>query len=186
MIHYLNVLEMPRTFNPNPKHPAVAYLIRLHADIGGRILDNKRQAERLAADAVAVEAVIKMFDPEFNARAISARRRVTGNPWFKRGTLFRCALDALRDAGAPLTVRELTNAVLAVRGITDATDHQHEMLQQALRSSLENNVGKTVERAGEGIPMGRIVFLPKPSEAHGADFVHEDIIAPECDAANSP
>jgi hypothetical protein len=42
---------MPHSFKPYPKHPAVAYLIRLHADIGGRILDNKRQAERLAADA---------------------------------------------------------------------------------------------------------------------------------------
>src|SRR5580698_2899036 len=96
---------MPHSFKPYPKHPAVAYLIRLHADIGGRILDNKRQAERLAADAVAVEAVIKMFDPEFNARAISARRRVTGNPWFKRGTMFRAALDAMRAAQGPMTPR---------------------------------------------------------------------------------
>ena len=30
-----------------PQASAVAYLIRLHADIGGRILDNKREAERL-------------------------------------------------------------------------------------------------------------------------------------------
>jgi hypothetical protein len=37
--------------------------------------------------------------------------------------------------------------------MTDATERQHEMLQQALRSSLENNIGKTVERAAEGIPM---------------------------------
>jgi hypothetical protein len=64
-----------------------------------------------------------MFDPEFNARAISARRRVTGNPWFKRGTL-----------------------VLATKGIPDATAKQVEMLQQAVRSSLENHAGKTVER----------------------------------------
>jgi hypothetical protein len=144
---------MPRAFNPNPKHPAVAYLIRLHADIGGRILENRKEALRLAEDAKAVEAVIRMFDPEFNARAISARRRVTGNPWFKRGTLFRHAIDTLRTAVAPLTVRELADAVLAAKGITDATERQHEMLQQALRSSLENNVGKTVERAAEGIPM---------------------------------
>jgi hypothetical protein len=87
---------MPHTFKAHPKHPAVPFLIRLHADIGGRILENKRQAEKLATDAKAVESVLKMFDPEFNARAISARRRVTGNPWFKRGTLFRAALDALR------------------------------------------------------------------------------------------
>jgi hypothetical protein len=30
---------------------------------------------------------------------------------------------------------------------------QHEMLQQAVRSSLENHVGKTVEHVGEGSPM---------------------------------
>jgi hypothetical protein len=144
---------MPHTFKAYPKHPAVAYLIRLHADIGGRILDNKRQAERLAADAKAVEAVIRMFDPEFNARAISARRRVTGNPWFKRGTLFRAALEALRGAPEPLTVREIVDAVIARKGIQDATPKQHEMLQQAIRSSLENHIGKTVERVGEGIPM---------------------------------
>src|ERR1700693_3659568 len=104
---------MPHSFKPHPKHPAVPFLIRLHADIGGRILENKRQAERLAADAKAVEAVLKMFDPEFNARAISARRRVTGNPWFRRGTLFRAALDALRAAQGPLTVGELAKAMLA-------------------------------------------------------------------------
>jgi hypothetical protein len=144
---------MPHSFKAYPKHPAVAYLIRLHADIGGRILDNKRQAERLAEDAKAVEAVIRMFDPEFNARAISARRRVTGNPWFKRGTLFRAGLEALRAAPEPMTVRAIVDAVLARKGITDATAKQHEMLQQAIRSSLEGHVGKTVERVGEGSPM---------------------------------
>jgi hypothetical protein len=67
--------------------------------------------------------------------------------------LFRAALEALRDAAGPVTVRELADAVLAARGVTDATPKQHEMLQQALRSSLENHVGKTVERVGEGSPM---------------------------------
>jgi hypothetical protein len=143
---------MPHTFAPHPKHPAVAFLVRLHADIGGRILENKKEAERLAENAKAVEAVIHMFDPEFNARAIAARRRVTGNPWFKRGTLFRAALEALRAATEPMTVREIADAVLAAKDVTDATAHQHEMLQQAVRSSLENHVGKTVERTGNEVP----------------------------------
>lgn len=144
---------MPHSFKAYPKHPAVAYLIRLHADIGGRILENKRQAERLAADAVAVEAVIKMFDPEFNARTIAARRRVTGNPWFKRGTMFRAALDALRAAAGPLTVREIVDAILAGKGVTDPTAKQYRDLQAGLRASLEGHAGKTVERVGEGSPM---------------------------------
>lgn len=62
-----------------------------------------------------VEAVLKMFDPTFSVRAISARRRVQGNPWFKRGTLIRQALDVLRSAAGPLTVKEITDACLPRR-----------------------------------------------------------------------
>jgi hypothetical protein len=36
------------------------------------------------------------------------------------------ALEALRTAPAPLTVREIADAVLAVKAITDATAAQHE------------------------------------------------------------
>jgi hypothetical protein len=143
---------MPHAFKPYPKHPAVAYLIRLHADIGGRVLENKRQAEQLAADAKAVEAVIRMFDPEFNARTVAARRRVTDNPWFRRGTLFRHALEILRTAPAPMTVKEITAAIVAGAGITDMTDKQRLNLESGVRASLENNAGKTVERVGEGVP----------------------------------
>ena len=137
---------------PTPSNRAVPFLIRLHADIGGRILENKRQAEKLAADAKAVEAVIKLFDPEFNGRAISARRRVTGNPWFKRGTLFRAALDALRASQAPMTVTEIVRAMLTAKGIRDATTKQRKGIEAGVRCSLENHAGKNVERVGESVP----------------------------------
>jgi len=57
----IGTAPMPNAFKAYPKHPAVAYLTRLHADIGGRILENKKQTHRLAADMIAVEAVIRMF-----------------------------------------------------------------------------------------------------------------------------
>jgi hypothetical protein len=84
---------MPHQFKAHPGHPAVDYLVRLHAGLGGR-------------------------------RAISARRKQATNPWFKRGTLFRAALDVLRTATAPLTVTQLTYAVLESHGIADATRKQ--------------------------------------------------------------
>jgi hypothetical protein len=143
---------MPHAFKAHPKHPAVSFLIRLHADIGGRILENKRQAERLADDAKAVEAVIRMFDPEFNARTVAACRRVTGNPWFKRGTLFRAALDVLRTAVVPMTVREITAAMLEAKGIMDSTLKQRIGVEAAVRASLEDHAGRSVERVGEAVP----------------------------------
>ena len=143
---------MPHAFKATPDHPAVAYLVRLHADIGGKLLDSKKEAARLASSMLAVEHVIKLFDPDFNARTISARRRQKTNPWFKRGTLFREALGVLRTATGPLTVAEITAGVLAAKGIRGATDKQHNGIAAGIRSCLETNAGKVVERVGDGVP----------------------------------
>lgn len=58
--------QMAPQFKAHAKHPAVDYLVRLHADIGGRIKVNRQEYERLVADMKAVEAVIRMFDPTYN------------------------------------------------------------------------------------------------------------------------
>ena len=66
---------MPHAFKPHADHPAVDYLIRLHSDIGGKIPQNKKEAERLADDMKHVEAVIGMLRPDSNTKTIAARRR---------------------------------------------------------------------------------------------------------------
>jgi hypothetical protein len=78
---------------------------RLHlvasAGIGGELLANKREAIRLRTAMMQVEAVVKMLQPDFNVRGIAAKRRNKSNPWFKRGRLFRSAVDVMRRAGIP-------------------------------------------------------------------------------------
>lgn len=130
----------------------MAYLVRLHADIGGRIKINRQEAKRLADDMKHVEAVLRMFDPTYNVAAIVQRRRVHGNPYFKRGTLFREAMGLLRTAEQPLTARDIIAGLLAAKGITNATTAQIRGLCGGLNNSLKNNEGKTVERVGEGAP----------------------------------
>lgn len=143
---------MPHTFKAHPNHPAVDYLVRLHADIGGRIQANKTEAQRLADEMRSVESVIKIFNPEYNVAAIAARRRQRTNPWFKRGTLFREALGVLRTATGPMTVREITDAVLAAKGVTDADKRQRLGVEAGIRSSLEDHAGNAVQAVGEGMP----------------------------------
>lgn len=46
-----------------------------------------------------VEAVLQMLQPGFNVAGIAAKGRNKSNPWFKRGTPFRSAVDLLRRAG---------------------------------------------------------------------------------------
>jgi hypothetical protein len=81
--------------------PAIQTLERLHAELGGKILENKQEHENLAGQMRHVEAVIKMLDPTYNLRAISVKRRQP-NPCFKRGTVYRRAVDVLRTATEPL------------------------------------------------------------------------------------
>src|SRR5947209_6158098 len=92
--------------------PALYALIRLHAETGGRIKENKKQAAKLAEDMRHIEAVLRMLEPGFNARAISAKRKRSQNPWFKRGTIFRAALDVLRESPTPMTAEEVAKALL--------------------------------------------------------------------------
>jgi hypothetical protein len=99
-----------------------------------------------------VEAVIKLFDPDYSVRAIAARRKQQTNPWFKRGTLFREALGVLRTATEPLTVKEVTDRVIAAKGVKDATTRQYKGIESGIRACLENHAGKAVQRVGEGVP----------------------------------
>jgi hypothetical protein len=145
---------MPHAFKASPDHPAVAYLVRLHADIGGRLLENKKEAARLAESMQAVEHVIRLFDPSYNISSIAARRRYKGNAWFRRGTILPRALDVLRKAQGPLTAREIAEAMLVAKGARDnASPKALRSLIASVQTSLVNQNDKTVVRVGEGTPM---------------------------------
>ena len=124
-------------------HQAKHTLEQLHAELGGKILDNKAEADRLRQSMVHVEAVIKLLDPTHNLRTISVRRRIT-NAWFKRGTIYRTALDTLRDAQEPLTVGEIAARVVEAKGIQNAPKSAMKKLEGSIRAALRNRLGSTV------------------------------------------
>src|SRR6266576_614367 len=96
-----------------------------------------------------VEAVLQMLRPDFDIRSISAKRRNKSNPWFKRGTLFRSAVDVLRRAGTPMTARQIADALIAGKA-PQATRKQAIDLQAAILVALRKRNGATV--IGEGAP----------------------------------
>jgi hypothetical protein len=87
---------------------ALYTLSQLHSELAGKLSANLRETKRLRLAIFQVEAVMKMLSPEVNLRLIAPKRRNVGNPWFKRGTLFRSAIEVLRKATAPMTAREIS------------------------------------------------------------------------------
>lgn len=75
---------------------------------------------------------MKMLSPEVNLRLIAPKRRNTGNPWFKRGTLSRAVIDSLRRSPVPMTTRQ----------ITDALDHRKGSLPKPWRQAA--NVSRRI------------------------------------------
>jgi hypothetical protein len=126
-------------------------LERLHSELGGQILENKEEAQRLAGQMLHVEAVIKMLDPTYNLRRISVKRR-RPNPWFRRGTVYRRAVDALRTATEPMTAREIAERVLAAAKVTNPNKAAVADLTGSILASLRNHKGKGVQRTNEGSP----------------------------------
>jgi hypothetical protein len=97
-----------------------------------------------------VEAVMKLLQPGYDVRPIAIRRRKP-NPWFKRGTVFRYALDALRRSGTTMTAREAAEAMLAAKGIQDAPAEQMRILANAVQASLQNHEGtRASSESGKG------------------------------------
>src|SRR5712671_6336965 len=136
----------------SPFHrPAMQTLERLHAELGGQMLENKEEAHRLAGQMLHVEAVIKMLDPTFNLRRIAVKRRQP-NPWFKRGMVYRRAVDVLRTATEPLTAREIAERVLAAAKVTNPKKAALADLAGSVLASLRNHKGKGIERTSEGAP----------------------------------
>jgi hypothetical protein len=131
-------------------------LEQLHAELAGKILDNKREAKRLAQAMVHVEAVLKLLVPGYDVRPIAIRRR-KHNPWFKRGTVLRIVLGVLRDATGPMTAREIVLAMLAAKGVKDAKPDDVRGLATTVQTCLAGHNGGTVRNVATGIP-GRWVL----------------------------
>jgi len=143
---------MSRAFRTHPKHPAVAHLVRLHADLSGQIDASRKEAKRLADARAHVEAVIKMFDPAYNVNRIPGRRHYRRNKWFKRGTMMRAVFEVLKRADGPLTARQVVDEILAERGVTDAARADIHILDSAVRSCFQKRENREVVRIGDGMP----------------------------------
>jgi hypothetical protein len=131
--------------------PAIQTLERLHAELGGKILENKQEHANLAEQMRHVEAVIKMLDPGYSLRAISVKRRQP-NPWFKRGTVYRRAVDVLRTATEPLTAREIAERVLVAAKVANPKKAAVADLTGSILASLRNHKGNGIERTNDGAP----------------------------------
>jgi hypothetical protein len=97
-------------------------LVKKRADLLFEINQREREIERLQTELVHVDAVLRMFRPNFKAAALPVRhRRPTKSPYFRHGELTQRIYDAIREHG---TISSADVAVQAMRdkGLDPNTD----------------------------------------------------------------
>ncbi len=119
----------------------VTGLIAKRGELAGLVDHHKKQLERLGADLSHLDAAIKLFAPEIDLRTLKAKEHRRRNVHFQSGERPRRILDTLRQAGGPLTSRQLAECISAAKGLDTAP----QVLADT-QKSLIVALGKLVER----------------------------------------
>jgi hypothetical protein len=109
----------------------------------------EQQLSRQQADLTHLDATLRLFDPTIRLSEIRPRRRHLRNPWFRHGECLRLIYDALREAGQPVTTRELSERIMQIKAIPAAAARTRDLVQRTLLASL-NRAKDTIARTDVG------------------------------------
>lgn len=91
-------------------------LVDKRAEIAGRIEANQQELRKLIVELDAIEATIRIFDPDIDMMAIHPRPVPPRHAAFK-GEVTRIVFKALREAKQPLTSRDIAKILMRERGL---------------------------------------------------------------------
>jgi hypothetical protein len=126
------------------KHAA----LEMHATLAGEMQKSNEHFFKIVKQMREIESVIKMVDPSFKINRIAVPR-MQPSGWFKRGTVARTCLDVLRQAGHPLTVREIMDAALISKGHNPDAERIGKV-RTVFNTALRNQVGKSLRGIRDG------------------------------------
>ena len=129
----------------------VAALKDKRAELSGSIADLEKRIGQHRADLLHVDAVLRLFAPEFEPATIPPRAVRRPNSWFKPGELARLLLEVLRTAPAALSVRDITVQVMERRRLDPEDARTVELLRKLVSNALNRQAADLVERIQDGV-----------------------------------
>jgi hypothetical protein len=114
----------------------ISALVDKRARIDGEIKMRRYQITRLEMELAHIDAVIRMFRPNYDISKIATKRSFGKNPaGVPKGAGGRHALSVLREAGEALTANDIAGRVLVKLGKTD-TPEARQMLAATIVSTF--------------------------------------------------
>ena len=128
----------------------ISGLIRKHAEIEGEIMALNKKLRALSEQKAAIALSLKTFDPNYKHRLLPPIRPKSKSRIFPHGTFARGVLEVMRDASCPLTVREITNRLLAKYGIELSDVADVNFVLEKVRKDLHRRKGRLFQVSGSG------------------------------------
>lgn len=136
----------------------VSGLVSKRAEVAGQIAAFKTQITQLQDALSHLDGSIKLFALEFDLRTIPAKRTNKRHQYFKKGEAQRMTLDVMRDAGIPLHSREITDRLLARKGI-EPTPALVARIQKNIIAVLHRQEGRLVRQEATGGDSGATLWV---------------------------
>lgn len=111
-------------------------LVRKYAELAGQLKKLDAETARLADELNHVRAAILIFEPGYRIKAIAPTRPKSKSAHGPKGALNRAVMDALRQATAAMSARELAERVLTGRGVLEPTGERVTLTIRAINVSL--------------------------------------------------
>lgn len=113
-----------------------------YAEILGQLKQAEREANSYSQSLAHIEAVIRLYRPEWTADGVKARKPHKPPRWPSRGAGMRTALAILRDATEPLTTRQIVLMVLDRLNMPKPDYDNLKLICSSFNSALRNKAAR--------------------------------------------
>jgi predicted transcriptional regulator len=116
---------------------ALSGLVAKRSEIAGEIDAVREKLRQLIVDLDHVDAAIRLFNPDYDIASIRTRPNHPAQI-ARRGDSIRMILDLLREATEPLSTKQITLQVMAIRGLNTLDDALVLMMTRRVGASLRS------------------------------------------------
>ena len=95
----------------------ISALTSKRSELAGVIAFHSKEIVRIAEEVKALDATIKLFEPEYRINAIKPKRYQRKNQFFKQGEAHKLILDILRDAKTPISTPVIAEEAQRRKGL---------------------------------------------------------------------
>jgi hypothetical protein len=134
---------------------ALSALRHKRARLAGEIITAERATDKLRETLAALDATLRLFHPDADPSRLTPikARSKWRNLWFRQGEPARLCLEALRDAGAPRTTRQIAEYLMRAKHL-DVND-------KPLRARMTEHARGTMRRQEAKGSVRRILDEPE-------------------------